>query len=139
MKKLFLAASFLLATATFSKAQTLIAADFADNIGTANKVLTTGADTINLQITKSRTALNFKYNITKNSGTVGGTIVLQGRVTPASNTREQWTQLNSYTITDATANNNVALTANQWVYYRIITTTSGGNSTHNKQLVARQY
>lgn len=138
MKKLIFAALFCF-IGSLSYGQTLIANDYANNIGTANKVLTTGADTINLQIPNSRTALNFKYNITKNSGTVAGTIVLQGRVTPASNTREQWTQVNSYTLTDATANNSVALTANQWVYYRIITTTSGGNSTHNKQLLARGY
>ncbi len=138
MKKLIFAVLFCV-LGSLSYGQTVILNDYADNIGTANKVLTTGADTINIQIPKARTAINFKYNITKNSGTVGGTIVLQARVTPSTNTREQWTQVNSYTITDATANNSVALTANQWVYYRIITTTSGGNSTHNKQLVARGY
>lgn len=113
--------------------------DLADNIGTANKVLTTGADTISVTIAKSRTAINFKYNITKNSGTVAGTIVLQGRITPVLNTREQWSTVNIYTITDTTANTTVPLTANQFVYYRIITTTSGGNSTHNKQLLYRAY
>ena len=100
--------------------------DFADNIGTANKIMTdTAADTVLVTITKSRTAITFKYDITKTSGTVGGTIVLQARITPASNTREQWSTLNTYTITNATANGGVSLTANNYVYYRIITSTTG--------------
>lgn len=117
------------------------AQDFADNIGTANKTMTNvQADTINVTITKSRTAITFKYDITKTGGTVAGTIVLQARITPVSNTREQWSTVNSYTITDATANNAVALTANNYVYYRIITTTSGTSvSVHNKQLLYRQF
>lgn len=115
--------------------------DFADNIGTANKTMTNvQADTVNVTITKSRTAITFKYDIAKTSGTVAGTIVLQGRITPVSNTLEQWSTINSYTLTDATANNVVALTANNYVYYRVITTTSGTSvSVHNKQLLYRQF
>lgn len=135
MKK-FLIVIFLCACGMVTHAQ-----DFADNIGTANKTFTNAlADTVNVTITKSRTAITFKYDITKTSGTVAGTIVLQGRITPASNTREQWSTINSYTLTDATANNVVALTANNYVYYRVITTTTGTQvSVHNKQLLYRQF
>lgn len=135
MKKLLFAIAFCL-IGSLSYGQTVISADFAGQVGTTRTLANTTADTINLQITKPRPDLLFKYDITKNSGTVGGTIVLQGRVTTA----DQWTQVNSYTLTDATATNSVALTANQYVYYRIITTPTGTqNSTHSKYVVARQY
>lgn len=135
MKKL-LFGLLLAVSATAVKAQTVIATDFAGQIGTTRTLANTTADTINLQITKARPQIMFKYDITKNSGTVGGTIVLQGRATTA----DSWTQLNSYTLTDATATNSVILTANNYVYYRIITTPSGTqNSTHSKYLVTRQY
>lgn len=135
MKQLIFFVALVFACATV-KAQ-----DFADNIGTANKSMTApAADTVNVTITKSRTAITFKYDITKTSGTVAGTIVLQGRITPVSNTREQWSTINSYTLTDATAVNDVKLTANNYVYYRVITTTSGTNVTvQNKQLLYRQF
>ena len=135
MKKILFAISFCL-IGSVSYGQTVIAADFAGQVGTTRTLANATADTINLQITKARPDLLFKYDITKNSGTVGGTIVLQGRVTTA----DAWAVVNSYTLTDATATNSVALTANQYVYYRIITTPTGTqNSTHSKYVVARQY
>ena len=135
MKKLLFVALFCL-IGSLSYGQTVISADFAGQVGTTRTLANTTADTINLQITKARPDLLFKYDVTKNSGTVGGTIVLQGRVTTA----DAWTVVNSYTLTDATATNSVALTANQYVYYRIITAPTGTqNSTHSKYVVARQY
>ena len=121
---------------SLSYGQTVISTDFAGQVGTTRTLVNATADTINLQITKARPTLTFKYDITKNSGTVGGTIVLQGRATTA----DSWTQVNSYTLTDATATNSVLLTNNAYVYYRIITTPTGTqNSTHSKYVVARQY
>lgn len=135
MKKLIIGA-LLCFIGSLSYGQTVIATDFAGQVGTTRTLANATADTINLQITKARPQLMFKYDITKNSGTVAGTVVLQGRATTA----DSWAQLNSYTLTDATATNSVILTANNYVYYRIITTPSGTqNSTHSKYLVTRQY
>lgn len=114
--------------------------DFAGAIGPASVTHTNAqADTISVTIAKARPSLTFKYDIAKTSGTVAGTIVLQGRIT-ATSTAEQWTTVNSYTLTDATATNSVSLTANQYVNYRIITTTSGTSVTvHRKWLLYRGY
>ena len=138
MKKILFAIAFCL-IGSLSYGQTVISTDFAGQVGTTRTLANATADTINLQITKARPTLTFKYDITKNSGTVGGTIVLQGKITGAA-TAEAWTTLNSYTLTDATATNSVALTNNAYVYYRIITTPSGTqNSTHSKYVIARGY
>jgi len=135
MKKLLISA-LMCFIGSLSYGQTIISGHFAAQVGTTRTLANTTADTINLQITKSRPQIMFKYDITKNSGTVGGTIVLQGRATSA----DSWTQLNSYTLTDATATNSVILTANNYVYYRIITTPTGTqNSTHKKYVVTRTY
>jgi hypothetical protein len=115
------------------------AQDYAAQVGSTVTHTNAQADTISFAITKSRTAITIKYDIAKTSGTVAGTIVLQGKITAAGST-EQWTTLNSYTLTDATATNSVALTANQYVNYRIITTTSGTSvSVHKKWLLYRGY
>ena len=135
MKKILFAIAFCL-IGSLSYAQTVISTDFAGQVGTTRTLANATADTINLQITKARPTLTFKYDITKNSGTVGGTIVLQGRATTA----DSWSVVNSYTLTDATATNSVLLTNNAYVYYRIITAPTGTqNSTHSKYVVARQY
>jgi len=133
MKKLLIAAVLLL-SGLVTHAQ-----DFAGQIGTTRTLANTTADTISFSIAKSRTAITLKYDIIKNSGTVGGTIVLQGKLTAAGST-EAWTTINSYTLTDATAVNSVLLTANHYVNYRVITTPTGTqNSTHKKYLLYRGY
>lgn len=133
MKKLFILL-FLCCAGMVTHAQ-----DFAGQIGTTRTLANATPDTISFAITKSRTAITVKYDIIKNSGTVAGTIVLQGKITGAASA-EAWTTLNSYTLTDATAVNSVALTSNQYVNYRIITTPSGTqNSTHKKYLLYRGY
>lgn len=115
------------------------AQDFAGQIGTTVTHTNAQADTISVAITKARPSVTFKYDIAKTSGTVAGTIVLQAKITAAGST-EQWTTVNSYTLTDATATNSVSLTANQYVNYRIITTTSGTSVTvHKKWLLYRGY
>jgi hypothetical protein len=135
MKRLILIAA-LFAVAVCAKAQTIISGDFAAQIGSTKTLTNAQADTVNLQITKARPSIAFKYDISKTSGTVAGTVVLQGRVTAS----DQWTQLNSYNLTDATATNTVVLTANNYVYYRVITTTTGTQvSVHKKYLTTRTY
>jgi len=133
MKRLVLILALVLGMTAFTKAQ-----DFQGQIGTVNKVMANAAaDTINVTIPKSRSAITFHYQITKNSGTVAGTIVLQSKLTGLSG--EVWHTLNSYTITDATAENWLNFTSNQGYNYRVITTTTGTqNSTHNKYLLYRQ-
>jgi len=103
------------------------AQDFAGQLGTTVTHATVGADTVNFTITKARPSAIIKYAITKNSGTVAGTIVLQGKITSLSG--EPWTTINSYSLTDATANTTVSLTPNQFVNYRVIYTTTDTNST----------
>ena len=133
MKKLF-TLIFLCAFGMVSYAQ-----DFAGQIGTTRTLANATPDTVSFTITKARPSITVKYDIIKNSGTVAGTIVLQGKITAAASS-EAWTTLNSYTLTDATAVNSVALTSNQYVNYRIITTPSGTqNSTHKKYLLYRGY
>ena len=133
MKKLF-TLIFLCSFGMVSYAQ-----DFAGQLGTTVTHTNAQADTISFTVAKARPSITIKYDIAKTSGTVAGTIVLQGKITSASST-EQWTTLNSYTLTDATATNSIALTSNQYVNYRIITTTSGTSvSVHKKWLLYRGY
>lgn len=133
MKKLF-TLIFLLAFGMVSYAQ-----DYAAQIGTTRTLANATPDTISFKITGARSAITLKYDIIKNSGTVAGTIVLQGKITSAAGT-EAWSTINSYTLTDATAVNDVKLTANHYVNYRVITTPTGTqNSTHKKYLLYRGY
>jgi len=133
MKRLTLILALVVGMTAFAKAQ-----DYQGQIGTVNKVMANAAaDTVNVTIPKSRSAITFHYQITKNSGTVAGTIVLQSKLTGLAG--EVWHTLNSYTLTDATAGNWLNFTSNQGYYYRVITTTTGTqNSTHNKYLLYRQ-
>lgn len=133
MKRLVILLALVVGMTAFADAQ-----DFQGQIGTANKVMANAAaDTISVTIPKSRSAITFHYQITKNSGTVAGTIVLQSKLTGLAG--EVWHTLNSYTLTDATAENWLNFTSNQGYYYRVITTTTGTqNSTHNKYLLYRQ-
>lgn len=121
--KMLLIMFSLFALAGSAKAQ-----DFAGQLGTTVTHATVGADTVSFTITKARPSAIIKYSIVKNSGTVAGTIVVQGKITAVSSA-EPWTTINSYTLTDATANTTVSLTPNQFVNYRVIYTTTGTNST----------
>lgn len=95
------------------------------------------SDTVEVTIPLSRSAITFKYDIAKTSGTVAGTIALQYKV--SSVTGEQWFTYNTYTLTDATATNVVSLVNNPGLYWRIITATTGTQvSVHNKYLLYRR-
>lgn len=97
-------------------------------------------DSTRVTISGAKSAITFKYDISKTSGTVGGTIVLKARTVHSTlgTSTEQWVQLNSYTITDATATSVVAYSANNYTDFLIITTTSGTQvSVHRKYLLYR--
>lgn len=100
-------------------------------------ISTASTDSTKVTITGVKAALNFKYDISKTSGTVAGTIVLKGRVAHSTlgTSAEQWAVINSYTLTDATATNSVTLSANNYTDYLILTTITGTSVTvHRKYL-----
>lgn len=133
MKKLLILFALVIFTVVGVKAQ-----DFSGRIGTADKVFVNAtADTLNITISGARSAITFHNQVTKNSGTVAGTIVIQARVTGL--TSEVWHTLDSHTITDATQEDWVTFTNNQALMYRVIRTTTGTqNSTLNSFLLYRQ-
>lgn len=117
--------------ATFAKAQ--------DYSGLVKTVTLTNAqvDSTIVNISDSRSAITFKYDITKTSGTVAGTIVLQYKVTKLGS--EKWYTYNTYTLTDATANAVVELPRNPAVKWKILATTTGTSvSTHRYFLLYRK-
>lgn len=139
MKKLILFVALVCSFAIVKAQGFNSSTDFAGQIGTTRTLTNVQPDTINVTIAKARPDIAFKYDIAKTSGTLSGTIVLQGRMTPAS-TLEQWSLINSYTITDATATATVALTANHYLYYRIITTPGSSQvAVYRKWLLFRGY
>lgn len=135
MKKLLLVA-FLCVAGLATHAQNY-PSSFAGLLKGPTTISTASSDTARVTISGVKSAINFKYDITKNSGTVAGTIVLKGRVahSASASSSEQWITINSYTLTDATATNSVALTANNYTDYMVITTITGtSNTTHRKYL-----
>lgn len=129
---LILTASLLVGGYTESVAQ-----DYVGRIKGPTTLTNAATDTATVKITGSRSAITFKYDISKTSGTVAGTIVLQYKLTTVSG--EQWFTYNTYTLTDATATNVVSLTSNPAVDWRVITTTTGTQvSVHNKYLLYRK-
>lgn len=110
-----------------------------DYSGLVKTVTLTNAQTDStiVNINDSRSAITFKYDITKTSGTVAGTIVLQYKVTKLGS--EKWYTYNTYTLTDATANTVVALSNNPALKWKILATTTGTSvSTHRYYLVYRK-
>lgn len=113
------------------------AQDYAGRIKGPTTLTNAATDTVLVTISGSRSAVNFKYDIAKTSGTVAGTIALQYKLSTVAG--EQWFTYNTYTLTDATATNVVSLTNNPALYWRIITTTTGTQvSVHNKYLLYRK-
>jgi len=100
-------------------------------------ISTASTDSTKVTVSGVRATLNFKYDISKTSGTVAGTIVLKGRIAHSTlgTSAEQWATINSYTLTDATATNSVILTGNNYTDYLILTTITGTSVTvHRKYL-----
>lgn len=97
-------------------------------------------DSTRVTISGPKSAITFKYDISKTSGTVAGTIVLKARIVHSTlgTSAEQWATVNSYTLTDATANNEVTFAANNYTDYLIVTTITGTSVTvHRKYLLYR--
>lgn len=81
-----------------------------------------------LPVIGSKSAVSFQYVITKNSGTVGGTIVLQGSLDGGTT----WAQLNSYSLTDATTSTTISYDYAAYPKYRVLITTTGTLSANIK-------
>lgn len=100
----------------------------------------TATDSTKVTINGAKSAITFKYDISKTSGTVAGTIVLKARIVHSTlgTSTEQWATINSYTLTDATANDEVTFVANNYTDYLIVTTITGTSVTvHRKYLLYR--
>ncbi len=131
MNKILLALC-LIFTITKANAQ-----DYAGRIKGPTTLTNATTDTVLVTIPQSRSAVVFKYDISKTSGTVAGNIVLQYKLSTVAG--EQWFTYNTYTLTDATATTVVPLLYNPGLYWRIITTTTGTQvSVHNKYLLYRK-
>lgn len=132
MKKLILSLALVIGMMTFAKAQ-----DFAGRIKGPVTLTNAVSDTTEVTVSGSRSAITFKYDISKTSGTIAGTIVLQYKLSTVSG--EQWFTYNSYTLTDATATNVVSIAYNPAVYWRIIIAKTGTSvSVHNNYLLYRK-
>lgn len=113
------------------------AQDFAGRISGPVTHTNAVSDTIPVTINGNRNIVTFKYDWTKTSGTVVGTINLQVKLSNVST--EQWATLRTDTLTDATGNVKFTYTSNPYLYYRIITETTGTSVTvHNKYLLYRK-
>lgn len=96
-------------------------------------------DSTKVTIPKGRSAITFKYDIKKTSGTIAGTIALQYKVTNSLTTEDQWFTYNTYTLTDATATTAVSLALNPALRWRILTVKTGTSvSIHKYFLLYRQ-
>jgi len=95
-------------------------------------------DSTLVTINGSRSAVTFKYDIKKTSGTIAGTIALQYKVTTLG-AEDQWFTYNTYTLTDATATNAISLALNPALRWRILTVKTGSSvSVHRYFLIYRQ-
>lgn len=114
-------ASIVRMTQVLSSASAPIYLDTVTN--TATVVLTSP------QILASKNTIGIQINVTKISGTVGGTISLLGSIDgvnyKALNTTESQTALATITATDATNTYTYRLTSNHYLYYRVSWTGTG--------------
>lgn len=132
MKRLLLPIALMFASIVGVNAQ-----DYAGRIKGPTTLTNAVSDTVEVTIPLSRSAITFKYDIEKTSGTVAGTIALQYKLTTVSG--ELWHTHNTHTLTDATATVVVPLTNNPALYWRVITATTGTQvSVHNKYLLYRK-
>lgn len=132
MKKIILLLALFVGMASFVHAQ--------DYSGLLKTVTLTDAvtDSTKVTISKGRSAVTFKYDIKKTSGTIAGTIALQYKVTNLTG-EDQWFTYNTYTLTDATATNVVSLALNPALRWRILTVKTGTSvSVHRYYLLYRQ-
>ncbi len=96
-------------------------------------------DSTLVTISGSRSAVLFKYDIVRTSGTMAGTIALQVKATSLTG-EQRWQTLNTFTITNgATDGGHVSYALNPGLKYKILTTTSGTSvSVHKYYLLYRK-
>lgn len=138
MKKLILIIA-LFAVGMAARAQNY-PASFAGLLKGPTTLTNAATDSTRVSISGAKSAITFKYDISKTSGTVAGTIVLKARIVHSTlgTSTEQWVTVNSYTLTDATATNSVTFSANNYTDYLIVTTITGTSVTvHRKYLLYR--
>jgi hypothetical protein len=135
MKKIFLLFALTFGV-LFTQAQS-VNADYNGLLKAATTLTNAATDSTLVTIPGSRSAITFKYSVSKTSGTVAGTIVLQYKLTNLAS--EPWHTYNTYTLTDATAVNVVTLTNNPALRWKILTTTTGTQvSVHRQFLLYRK-
>src|SRR6478736_6158849 len=88
--KIILAIGLMLGATVAVNAQ-----DFAGRLKGPVTLTNAAADTASVTIPLSRSAITFKYDISKTSGAVAGTIALQYKLSTVSG--EQWFTYNTYT------------------------------------------
>lgn len=134
MKSLILSIALILAVAVGVNAQ-----DYSGRIKGPTTLTNAQNDTVEVTIPLSRSAITFKYDVSRTSGTLAGTITLQGKVSTVAG--EQWITLNTDTLTNsATYTSAVPFVANNYLQYRVITAMTGTQvSVHNKFLLYRKY
>jgi hypothetical protein len=120
MKKLFLLLAFIAIVASAS-AQSDLKSEYNLNSDTVTNTATQFLTSPRLAGAKETTTI--QVNVTKISGTVGGTISLQGSLDgtnfKALNTAETQTALATITATDATNVYHWRLNGNPFLYYRV--------------------
>lgn len=132
MKKLLTLFALVVGMTAFAQAQ-----DFAGRIKGPVTLTNAVSDTTEVTIPLSRSAVTFKYDIAKTSGTIAGTVVLQYKLSTISG--EQWFTYNTYTLTDATATAAVSIDYNPGLYWRVIIAKTGTSvSVHNNYLLYRK-
>ena len=133
MKKLLLLVALFIGLGLSVQAQ-----DYSGLIKTAT-LTNAQTDSTVVTIPKGRSAVTFKYDIVKTSGTIAGTIVLQTKVTSLAG-EQRWQTVNTFTITDgATDGGYVSLALNPGLRYKVLTVTSGTSvSVHKYYLLYRQ-
>lgn len=94
-------------------------------IGTDTTLAVAGTKTYSVTITSGKANVAFQTNITKNSGTVAGTVVLKGSIDGGTT----YATLASHTLTDASAVWLDTYAYNPCQKYQVVVTTTGTNST----------
>lgn len=115
----------------------LKAQDFSGILKASTTLTNAATDSVVIDISGSRSAVGFGYGITKTSGTVAGTILLQYKLTKLAS--EGWKTWHTYTLKDATRDTAINLNYNPAVRWKVLTTTTGTQvSVHRKFLIYRK-
>lgn len=107
--------------------------NYAAYLSATNDTLTNAdTTTYTVSVTGKKSTISFQTNITKISGTVGGTIKIYGSV---DGTNYATTALTTINLTDASANHATVYTSNGYQKYRYQIITSGTQACWQKTYV----